>query len=134
MKDVFDYIVNTQTFYTRVFTNYNYKGTYLENEEYPWRGFFYNKKGVTFGKFKVNDQDKTRDGEGLIVSNDNFAYCGKISGDRYHGTGLYYDKEEGIQSGQLQNGYFTGWSVKTRKDGECRRGTWVDDVLVTEQS
>ena len=99
MKDVFEYIVNNQTFHERVFTNYNWKGTYLESDEYPWRGFFHNKKGVTFGKFKFNEKDQTREGEGLIVSNDNFAYCGKIAGDRYHGTGLYYDREEGIQSG-----------------------------------
>ena len=57
MKDVFDYIVNTKVLYDRVLANYNWKGTYLENEEYPCRGFFYNKKGVTFGKFKFNDQD-----------------------------------------------------------------------------
>ena len=57
MKDVFEYIVNNKTFHERVFTNYNWKGTYLEKDEYPWRGFFFNKKGVTFGKFKMNEKD-----------------------------------------------------------------------------
>ena len=57
MKEVFEYIVNNQTFHERVFTNYNWKGTYIDKDEYPWRGFFSNKKGVTFGKFKMNEED-----------------------------------------------------------------------------
>ena len=50
----------------------------------------------------------------------------------YHGKGLYCDQEENVQTGEIRNGFFNGYSMKTTKGGEIRQGQWQHDKFIGE--
>ena len=130
MKEIFEFVRDNKMYISN-YADGNFFGNYNQKNNLPYKGFFFSGGSVFFGKFQIGN-NKKRYGEGLMLQNDNIAYFGQLRGNKYEGQGLYFDQEESIQAGQLVNGYFTGKSIKTRKDGEIRVGIWKNDKLMQE--
>ena len=47
---------------------------------------------------------------------------------------MYIDADEGVQTGDLIEGFFDGKSEKTKKGGDILVGQWKEDRLVDSQN